>query len=120
MVGAVISGPLYPSHSLLRKALRSHPSRCSCSSFPWLAQSFQAPCTLHIPCCAKLYDHILLDVLVHHFHGWRSHFRPLVPFTFLAAQSFTITSFSMFLFIISMVGAVISGPLYPSHSLLRK
>merc|ERR1711904_637555 len=40
-------------------------------------------------------------------------------FSLISSRHFTITSFSICLFIISMVGAVISGPVYPSHSLLR-
>jgi len=33
------------------------------------------------------HDHILLNVLVHHFHSWRSHLWALVPLAFLAAHS---------------------------------
>merc|ERR1711959_245264 len=34
-----------------------------------------------------LHNHILLDVLVHHLHGWCGHFWPLVALTFLGAHS---------------------------------
>merc|ERR1719316_623782 len=63
MVGAVISGPLYPSHSLLRIAV------------------------LELDLLQALHDHILLDGLVHHLHGWCSHLWPFVPIAFFVAHS---------------------------------
>merc|ERR1740133_786444 len=41
---------------------------------------------LELDLLKALHNHILLDLLVHHLHGWRGHLWSLVPITFLAAH----------------------------------
>merc|ERR1719253_733836 len=43
---------------------------------------------LQLDLLKAFHNHILLDVLVHHLHGWRGHFWPLVALAFLAATAF--------------------------------